>query len=57
MIRDRKTKLKKERLVKVAKHSKAILKIKIQKQKTKNITKKLHKFSIMTQIIPCKLSR
>lgn len=34
VIRDRKTKLKKERLVKVAKRSKAILKIKIQKQKT-----------------------
>lgn len=34
MIWDRKTKLKKEKLVKVAKHSKAIMKIKIQKQKT-----------------------
>lgn len=34
MIRDRKTKLKKEKLVKVVKHSKATMEIKIQKQKT-----------------------
>lgn len=55
MIRDRKAKLKKEKLVKVVKHSKATMKIKYKSKR--HLTKKLCKFSIMTQIICCKVSR